>query len=137
MMANTTLDHWFYPWFGTPDHSSALLVSRADVHNTRGRHYIRFRISRIFLEEQSGVKMELRKAYELTGEIVDICDFHTFRGGTTSETLYLHVPSVHQDRIVPHELYQIRIDSIVSKEFGPELAGFLQHPCRRELGSAP
>ncbi len=121
-MANLTLDHWFYPWFGSHGQSTALVVSRADIVTTRGRGHIRFRIPRRLLEEQSGVKMELGKLYELSGQITGVCAFHTFRAGTEAETLLLHVPREHQKSVVPHQLYQIRFDSITQKELNPELA---------------
>ncbi len=65
--------------------------------------------------------MELGKIYELTGQIDGICDFHTFRAGTTAETLLLYVPREHQSLVVPHQLYQIRFNSVAQKQLSPEL----------------
>src|SRR6267143_4126348 len=121
-MTNATLDRWFYSWFGDSGRNTALLISRADVVQTRGRQYFRFRVSRKLLEEQSGVKMEVGKVYELTGQIDGVCDFHTFRAGTIAENLLLYVPSKHQKSVVPHQLYQLRFGSFGPKQFSPELA---------------
>ncbi len=121
-MANTTLDRWFYPWFGDSGGNPALLVSRAGSVRTRGYNHFRFRISRRLLEEQSGVKMEPGKIYELTGQIDGVCDFHTFRAGTSAETLFLHVPSDYQSLVVPHQLYQIRVNSVAQRQLSPEFA---------------
>ncbi|HEV2120502.1 MAG TPA: hypothetical protein VGS11_10445 [Candidatus Bathyarchaeia archaeon] len=121
-MTNMTLDHWFYPWFGDSGRNTALMVSRADSVWTRGRQFFRFRVSRRLLEEQSGVKMELGKVYELTGHVDGICDFHILRAGTIAETLFLYVQREYQNLVVPHKLYQISFSSVTRKELSPELS---------------